>query len=106
MTDTANIKRQFLNSLKRGTGEAYLIVKNNPKIDFSSQIIKGVLNIYAYVGYRWERAEDKGQFSDCFLFLGIRQTGKSVVFGLFRSHTDINSPARVFSRKRKAIHEE
>jgi hypothetical protein len=50
MNDTTNIKRQFLNSLKRGTGEAYLIVKNNPKIDFSNQIIKGVLNIFAYDG--------------------------------------------------------
>ena len=50
MTDTANIKRQFLNSLKRGTGEAYLLVRDNPKIDFSNHIIKGVLNIYAYDG--------------------------------------------------------
>ena len=50
MNDTTNIKRQFLNSLKRGTGEAYLIAKNNPKIDFSNQIIKGALNIYAYDG--------------------------------------------------------
>lgn len=50
MTDTSNIKRQFLHSLKRGTGEAYLIVKNNPNIDFSNQIIKGALNIYAYDG--------------------------------------------------------
>ncbi len=44
------IKRQFLHSLKRGTGEAYLIMKNNPNIDFSNQIKKGVLNIYAYDG--------------------------------------------------------
>ena len=44
------MKRQFLNSLKRGTGEAYLIAKNNPEIDFSNQIIKGVLNIFAYDG--------------------------------------------------------
>lgn len=50
MTETTNIKLQFFNSLKRGTGEAYLIAKNNPKIDFSNQIIKGVLNIYAYDG--------------------------------------------------------
>jgi hypothetical protein len=42
------MKRQMLNALKRGTGEAYLIVKNNPKIDFSNQIIKGALNIFAY----------------------------------------------------------
>lgn len=50
MTDTTNIKRQFFNSLKRGTGEAYLLVKDNPKIDFSGYIIKGALNIYAYDG--------------------------------------------------------
>ena len=47
---STDIKRQFLNSLKRGTGEAYLIVKDNPQIDFSNQIIKGALNIYAYDG--------------------------------------------------------
>lgn len=39
-----------MNSLKRGTGEAYLIVRDNPKIDFSTQIIKGALNIFAYDG--------------------------------------------------------
>jgi hypothetical protein len=50
MTKTTDIKRQLLNSLKRGTGEAYLIVKNNPSIDFSNQIIKGALNIFAYDG--------------------------------------------------------
>src|SRR5690606_37318137 len=50
MNDTANIKRQLFNSLKRGTGEAYLLVKDNQKIDFSNYIIKGVLNIYAYDG--------------------------------------------------------
>lgn len=50
MNDSANIKRQFFNSLKRGTGEAYLLVRDNPKIDFSNYIIKGALNIYAYDG--------------------------------------------------------
>lgn len=50
MNETINIKRQFLNSLKRGTGEAYLLAKGNPKIDFSNYIIKGALNIYAYDG--------------------------------------------------------
>ena len=50
MSDIKNIKRQFLNSLKRGTGEAYLLARDNPQVDFSNQIIKGVLNIYAYDG--------------------------------------------------------
>lgn len=44
------LKQQFLNALKRGTGEAYLIVRDNPSIDFSNQIIKGALNHYAYDG--------------------------------------------------------
>jgi hypothetical protein len=48
MSDTTNIKRQFLNSLKRGTGEAFLIQKNNPNIDFSSSIIKGATTNFAY----------------------------------------------------------
>jgi hypothetical protein len=39
-----------LNSLKRGTGEAYLIAKSHPNNDFSNQIIKGALNIFAYDG--------------------------------------------------------
>lgn len=50
MSDTTKIKRQLLNSLKRGTGEAYLLVKDNPQTDFSTQIIKGALNIFAYDG--------------------------------------------------------
>ena len=50
MNNTEYIKRHFFNSLKRGTGEAYLVVKDNPKIDFSNYIIKGALNIYAYDG--------------------------------------------------------
>ena len=48
MTDTANIKRQFLNSLKRGTGEAFLILKYNSTIDFSDLIIKGAVTNYSY----------------------------------------------------------
>jgi hypothetical protein len=43
-----DIKRQFFNSLKRGTGEAYLILQDNPNIDFSDIIIKGAITNYAY----------------------------------------------------------
>ncbi len=50
MTSTSEIKRQFFNSLKCGTGEAYLLMKRYPKIDFSNHIIKGVLKNYAYDG--------------------------------------------------------
>src|SRR5688500_4672816 len=50
MNNITNIKRHFFDSLKRGTGEAYLIAKENPIIDFSSYIIKGALKNYAYDG--------------------------------------------------------
>lgn len=48
MTDTTEVKQQFLNSLKRGTGEAYLILKSNPTIDFSDLIIIGATTNFAY----------------------------------------------------------
>jgi hypothetical protein len=48
MTDTAKIKRQFFDSLKRGTGEAFFILKDNPTIDFSDIIIEGATNNFGY----------------------------------------------------------
>src|SRR5690349_4404546 len=48
MNDILTIKQQFFNSIKRGTGEAHLIMKQNPEIDFSNYIIKAALVNYAY----------------------------------------------------------
>lgn len=48
MNDTANIKQQFFDSLKRGTGEAYILLKGNRHIDFSNLIIKGAIKNYSY----------------------------------------------------------
>ena len=48
MNDTANIKRHFFDSLKRGTGEAYILLKENRHIDFSDLIIKGAIKNYSY----------------------------------------------------------
>ncbi|MPM31395.1 hypothetical protein SDC9_77950 [bioreactor metagenome] len=47
MTPT-DLKRKFLNSLKRGTGEAYIILRDNPAVDFSDLIIKGAITNYSY----------------------------------------------------------
>jgi len=46
-SSTTKIKRQFFDSLKRGTGEAYLILKANSDIDFSDYLIKGGTTNYA-----------------------------------------------------------
>ncbi|HTM66286.1 MAG TPA: hypothetical protein VL093_08200 [Flavipsychrobacter sp.] len=45
---TTDIKRQFFDSLKRGTGEAFILLNENPDIDFSKLIIKGAVRNYAY----------------------------------------------------------
>jgi hypothetical protein len=45
---STEIKRRFFNSLKRGTGEAYLIMLDKQNIDFSDLIIKGALTNFAY----------------------------------------------------------
>lgn len=50
MTDNKLIKQKFRSSIKRGTGEAHLIMQNNPTVDFSSDIIKASLKNYAYDG--------------------------------------------------------
>ena len=43
-----NIKKVFRYAIKRGTGEAYLILKKYPKVDFSVEILRSVLSTYGY----------------------------------------------------------
>ena len=50
MTDNKSIKMTFRSSIRRGTGEAHLILKSNPTIDFSNEIIKASLTNFAYDG--------------------------------------------------------
>lgn len=50
MTDNNAIKQRFKSSVRRGTGEANLIMQQNPTVDFSSDIIKASLTNYAYDG--------------------------------------------------------
>lgn len=42
------LKNKFKNSLKRGTGQAILILKDNPNLDLSNFIIKASINNLAY----------------------------------------------------------
>lgn len=44
------IRQKFKSSIRRGTGEAYLILKGNPALDFSDDIIKACLTNFAYDG--------------------------------------------------------
>jgi len=42
------VRQRFKNAIKRGTGETHLLMKVNPKIDFSSDIIKAALTNLSY----------------------------------------------------------
>lgn len=50
MPDNKIIKQRFKSSIRRGTGEAHLIMQSNPIVDFSADIIKASLTNYAYDG--------------------------------------------------------
>jgi len=43
-----NLKQNFRSSIKRGTGEAHILIKENPTVDFSQEIIKAALFNFAY----------------------------------------------------------
>lgn len=43
-----SIKQRFKSAIKRGTGEAHIIIKENPTVDFSKEIIKAALFNFAY----------------------------------------------------------
>lgn len=87
MTSTSEIKRQFFNSLKCGTGEAYLLMKRYPKIDFSNHIIKGVLKNYAYDG---QCEGSRAQYIFELISLSKQQDKirKTVLHGLATEQTD------------------
>lgn len=44
------IKQRFKSSIRRGIGEAHLIIKKNPTVDFTADIIKASLKNYSYNG--------------------------------------------------------
>jgi hypothetical protein len=43
-----NLKQKFKSAIKRGTGEAHILIKENPTVDFSKEIIKAALFNFAY----------------------------------------------------------
>jgi len=50
MTDIKTIQQRFKSSIIRGTGEAHLLMLENPGVDFYSSIIKASIKNYAYDG--------------------------------------------------------
>jgi len=50
MPGVREIKQKFKSSIRRGTGEAYLLLRDNPGIDFSKEITAACVKNYAYDG--------------------------------------------------------
>ncbi|MDJ1471153.1 hypothetical protein [Xanthocytophaga flava] len=96
MKTTTRIKQQFLKALKRGTGEAYLILKNNPEINFSDQIIKGALNIYAYDG---QSEGDRAQYIFDIISISKQKDKirKAVLLGLATEQNDTWNLTHLFA---------
>ena len=87
MNETTEIKRKFYDSLKRGTGEAYLIAKNNQTIDFSSSLLKGVLNNFAYDGQS-EGSRARYIFDIISISKNQRKIKEAVLDGLIKEQED------------------
>ena len=50
MLTNIDLKRMFRSSIRRGTGEAYLLINKYPGINFSNEIIKACAKNFAYDG--------------------------------------------------------
>ncbi len=50
MSNNTIIKKNFRNSIRRGTGEVHLIMVDNPDLDFSNDIIKACCRNFAFDG--------------------------------------------------------
>jgi len=50
MRETWEIKKYFRSSIRRGTGGAYLLLRDNPDIDLSAEITKACVTNFAYDG--------------------------------------------------------
>lgn len=95
MNETTEIKRKFYDSLKRGTGEAYVIAKNNPTIDFSSYVIKGALKNFAYDG---QSEGSRAQYIFDIISTSQKQTKikEAIINGLAREQEDTWSLTHLF----------
>ena len=96
MKDKTKIRRQFFDSLKRGTGEAFLLAQDNPEIDFSPYIIKGIVKNYAYDG---QSEGDRAQYIYDLISLSKKkgEIRKAVLRGLAAERKDTWTLTHLFA---------
>jgi hypothetical protein len=95
MTDIEEIKKRFKSSLRRGTGEAYLILKAHPTLDFSTDIIKGAIKNYAYDG---QSEGSRALYLSELIFLSRKQDKirKAILHGLANEQKDTWALVQLF----------
>lgn len=115
INNIAVIKKNFRNSLRRGTGEAYVIMWNNPEIDFSNDIAKACLTNFAYDG---QSENSRGVYLSELISLSKNQDKirNAILIGLAYEHsntwalTQLFDLAKIFAQNgdvaaKKAIYE-
>ena len=95
MNNTAIIRKTFRNSIKRGTGEAHLIMLNNPVLDFSNDIIRACLTNFAYDG---QCENSRGVYLSELISLTKQQDKirNAILVGLAKEQNDIWSLTQLF----------
>lgn len=92
---TKEIQKRFFHSLKCGTGEAYLIARYYPTIDFSAYIIKGALKNYSYDGQS-ESSRAQYIFDLYLLATKKEKIRKAILEGLTNENKDTWSLTHLF----------
>lgn len=87
MTNSRILKRDFIQSVRRGTGRAYLIARANPGIDFSGYIIEAALKNYAYDGQA-EPSRAQYIYQLCSLSTQSKRIQRAVLKGLAKEQND------------------
>jgi hypothetical protein len=96
MSKSNEIKRKFFNSLKRGTGESYLILIDNPTIDFSEYIIKCCLKNFSYDG-QCEPNRAQYLFEHINISINNNRIIKEILKGLATEHKDTWNLTQLFA---------
>lgn len=115
MNNNRILKKNFRNAIRRGTGEAYLIMLTNPNIDFSNDIIKGCLTNFAYDG-QCENSRGVYLFELILLTENRDKIRNAILIGLAKEQRDtwtltqLFDLAKIFAQNgdvdaRKAIYE-
>lgn len=99
MTNNTIIKKIFRDSIRRGTGQAHLIMMHNPNLDFSNDITKACLTNFAYDG---QCENSRGVYLSELISLGKNRNKirNAILIGLAREQSDTWTLTQLFDLAR------